>query len=140
MLHFDALKIYNCNKQFLLFSQCFLHYMVLIFRFECTLKMSSAICFNLDQSKILSSGNGLTVWRKKAFENIVGEGEYVDNQHFLLFPHCFHFFQFPEIPLNLYQKTNFRLFEIESICRRKNKHEQKLENSYTGLLKVMIVR
>ena len=46
------------NKQFLLFSQCFLAYMALIFRFECTLKCrQSAICFNLDQSKILSSGN-----------------------------------------------------------------------------------
>ena len=65
------------------------------------LKMSSAICFNLDQSKILSSGNGLTLpndkflfWSKlKAstddisnvaqmtkfvldrLENIVGKGE-----------------------------------------------------------------
>ena len=48
-----------CNKQFLLFSQCFLPYMVLIFHFKCSFKMSSAICFNLDQSKILSSGNGL---------------------------------------------------------------------------------
>ena len=48
-----------CNKQFLLFSQCFLPYMALILNFNCTLKMSSAICFNLDQSKILSHGNGL---------------------------------------------------------------------------------
>ena len=47
-----------CNKQFLLFSQCFLPYMVLIFHFKFTIKMLSAICFNLDQSKILSSGNG----------------------------------------------------------------------------------
>ena len=49
MPHFDALKIYSCgnivrkgeiacNKQFLLFSQCFLPYMVLIFHFKCTLK------------------------------------------------------------------------------------------------------
>ena len=30
------------------------------FRFHMHLKMSSAICFNLDQSKILSFGNGLT--------------------------------------------------------------------------------
>ena len=56
--HFDALKIYSCrkhceniavenvgrkgeiacNKQFLLFSQYFLPYMVLIFHFKCTLK------------------------------------------------------------------------------------------------------
>ena len=48
-----------CNTQFLLFSQCFLHYMALIFHFKSTLKVSSAICFNLDQYKILLSGNGL---------------------------------------------------------------------------------
>ena len=47
----------TCNMQFLLFSQCFLPYMALIFHF----KMLSAICFNLDQSKTLSSGNGLTL-------------------------------------------------------------------------------
>ena len=50
-----------CNKQFLLFSQCFLPCIALMFHFKCTLKMLSAICFNLDQSKILSSGNGLNV-------------------------------------------------------------------------------
>ena len=44
-----------CNKQFLFFSQCFLPYMALIFHFN----MSSVICFNLDQSKILLSGNWL---------------------------------------------------------------------------------
>ena len=37
-----------CYKQFLLFSQCFLPF-----------KMSSAICFNLDQSKILWFDKGL---------------------------------------------------------------------------------
>ena len=46
--------------------------------------MSSAICFNLDQSKILTSGNGLTFSRiiptfndleKEAFlDNITGKG------------------------------------------------------------------
>ena len=47
--HFDAVKIYSCgkhcekrrnscNKQFLLFSHCFLPYMALIFHFQCTLK------------------------------------------------------------------------------------------------------
>ena len=46
-----------CNKQFLLFSQCFLLYIVLIFHFKCTLKF----CFNLDQSKILLSSNGLNI-------------------------------------------------------------------------------
>ena len=69
-------------------------------------KMSSAICFNLDQSKILSSGNGLSLYQTvqsfktfgdkfentlmtpstKPFENIVGKGENPGNQHFLLFP------------------------------------------------------
>ena len=49
------------NRQFLLFSQCFLLHMVFIFRFKCTLKCELfAICFNSDQPKILSSGNGLT--------------------------------------------------------------------------------
>ena len=43
-----------CNKQFLLFSQCFLPYMA-IFHF----KMLSAICLDLDQSKILLSGKCL---------------------------------------------------------------------------------
>ena len=82
--------------------------------------MSSAICFNLDQSKLLSSGNGLNVlyslpdkfyaWSKlKAFaddnvkvaemvkffsdrrENIVGKGE---NSGFL-FPQSFQRDSFP---------------------------------------------
>ena len=42
------------NKQFPLFSQCFLPYVTLIFH----LKMLSVICFDLDQSKILPSGKG----------------------------------------------------------------------------------
>ena len=29
------------------------------------------------------------VEKKKLFENIVGEGENANNQHFLLFPQCF---------------------------------------------------
>ena len=49
MTHFDALRYISvenivrkgeiaCNKQFLLFSKCFLPYMVLNFHFKCTLK------------------------------------------------------------------------------------------------------
>ena len=49
-----------CNKPFLLFSQCFLPYMVLIFHFKCTSKCGLQ-SFNLDQSEILSSGNGLAL-------------------------------------------------------------------------------
>ena len=58
-------------------------------------KISSAICFNLDQSKILSSGNGdkvlttlfqvLSTLTKKAFENIVKKEENSGSQHFLVF-------------------------------------------------------
>ena len=48
-----------CNKQFLLFSM-FFTLCDTYFPFEMHFKMPSAICFNLDQSKILSSGNGLT--------------------------------------------------------------------------------
>ena len=49
-----------CSKQFLLFSQCFLsNPMWHLFFILNSLKMLSAICFNLDQSNILSSGNGL---------------------------------------------------------------------------------
>ena len=79
--------------------------------------MPSAICFNLEQSKILSSGNELNclchqaklftfsktsaclrfttlfrlskTLRKKPFQNIVGKGENAGNQHCLLFPQCF---------------------------------------------------
>ena len=62
------------------------------------IKRSTAICFNLYQSKILSSGTGLTLHmqsqllktlKKKPSENIVEKGENAGNQHFLLFPQCF---------------------------------------------------
>ena len=36
--------------------------------------MSFAICLNYDQSKILLSGKGLSIWTK-AIENIVGKRE-----------------------------------------------------------------
>ena len=62
--------------------------------------MLSAICFNLDQSKILSSGNWLTLYhtiptfndpeeKKKPSKKIVEKGENAGNKHFLLFPQCF---------------------------------------------------
>ena len=46
-------------KQFLLFSQCFLSYMVFYFLFKIHFKMSSASCFSYERYKILLSGNGL---------------------------------------------------------------------------------
>ena len=57
--------------------------------------LSSANAFNLDQPEILSFGKELTrsrhitTLKKEAFENIVGKGEIVGNQHFLLFPKMF---------------------------------------------------
>ena len=56
--------------------------------------MLSAICFNLDQSKILSSGNGLTLYQtipgcNDHFENNVGKGKNAGYQHFLFLPYCF---------------------------------------------------
>ena len=48
-----------CYKQFLLFSQCFQKLYNIFFHFKCTLKCHLQIFFNLDQSKILSSGNRL---------------------------------------------------------------------------------
>ena len=72
--------------------------------------MSSAIYFNLGQSKILSSGTGLmhlrnvlyqantpftkqalvfTCLQYKSFENTVEKGEIARNEQFLLFPLCF---------------------------------------------------
>ena len=53
--------------------------------------ISSAICYNLDQSKILSPGNGLNVTMRKAemTESIDGKGENASYQHFLLFQQYF---------------------------------------------------
>ena len=54
-----------CDKQFILFLQCFLSCMTLIFHFKWTLECFSAICFSLDQYKILSYGNELkrVLWK-----------------------------------------------------------------------------
>ena len=49
-----------CNKQFLLLSPCFLPYVTLTFHFKCTLKCRLQFVSIFDQSKILSSGNGLS--------------------------------------------------------------------------------
>ena len=48
-------------------------------------KTSSAICFNLDQSKTLSSGNGLIdtneIYFSDRIENIVEKGENAGNHY-----------------------------------------------------------
>ena len=48
-----------CNKQFLLFSKCFLPYMALIFHSKCTLKCRLQFISIWTGIKILSSGSGL---------------------------------------------------------------------------------
>ena len=92
---FDALKIYSCEnnarktmweKEKLLvtsispfltmFSTLYDTYFSLSMHF----RMSSAISFNLDQSKIFSSGNGLKT---------LGKEDIARNEQFLLFPKCF---------------------------------------------------
>ena len=65
------------------------------FSFYMHFEMSSAICFNLDQFKILSSGYGLTLYhtiptfndpKEEAFGKHCGKRRNDGNQHFLLFP------------------------------------------------------
>ena len=82
-----------CNKQFLLFSQCFLPYTVLIFHFKYTLNLSQTK--NLEGSKLKefaddnckSDENGRTFF--KHVENTVGKGEIARYEQFLLFSQCF---------------------------------------------------
>ena len=57
MPHFDALKMYRSGKHREKRRNCLLG---TYFSSKMHPKMSSAICFNLDQSKILSFGNGLS--------------------------------------------------------------------------------
>ena len=67
MPHFDALKICSCGKHCEKMQQALSPFLTIFstlygtyFPFEMHLKMSSAICFNLDQSQISLSGNGLS--------------------------------------------------------------------------------
>ena len=68
------------------------------FSLQMHFKLSSAICFDLDQSKILSSVNELTFYRtilwfwdpeKKSFENIVEKEENAAKPAFSPFPSMF---------------------------------------------------
>ena len=73
-----------------------------------TFNLSSANAFNLFRSKILSRGKEVT------FENNTRKGEKADNQHFLLFPKFFPFYQRPIISLfepylNCYLKKKMNL-------------------------------
>ena len=77
------------NQHFLLFPTLFPTLPQTIFNFPVTFILSSASAFNLDQSKNLLFGKGLTsltILFNQPFENIMRQGENAENQHFLLFP------------------------------------------------------
>ena len=79
MPHFDGPNIYiavenivrqgeiACNKKFLLFSHNVFHLIWHLFSILNALKMLSAISLNLEQSKILLSRNGLTLYQTAWF-------------------------------------------------------------------------
>ena len=111
-----------CNKQFLLFSQCFLPYLALIFHFKSTLKCflqfvsvwtSLKFCrrvmvnslpndkiFDKPKFKVLADDKIIVPLRLRfvfrRIENIVRKGEN-GYRHFLLFPQCFLKPSFPEV-------------------------------------------
>ena len=75
MPHFDTVTIYSsgkhCEKRRNCSSQAISPFLTMFstlygtyFSFQMHFKMSSAICFNLDQSNILSSGNGILYYKK----------------------------------------------------------------------------
>ena len=87
------------TKQFLLFSQCFLPYMVHTFHFKCTLTHYQTTNFRLFQTervcrsyfKFDENGKKLSKW----VENTVGKGEIARYEQFFLFPQCFQKACFP---------------------------------------------
>ena len=109
MPHFGTLKIYSCgkhcekgeiapNRQFLLFSQCFLFYLALIFRLKSTLKCCLQFVSIWTSLKFCHLVMGLPFPKQalvficlqyKSFENTVGKGEIACNEQFLLFTQCF---------------------------------------------------
>ena len=80
-----------CNKQFLVFSQCFPAYIALIFHFKRTLILSQTTYFRLAQTERVHNFNFKENSRKvsKWVENTVRKGEIVHYELFLLFPQCF---------------------------------------------------
>ena len=111
MPHFDVLKIYRCGKRerrknclqqaISPFLTMFFILHDTYFSFQMHFKMLPAICFNLDQSKFLSSGNGLnclqmiSIWTCLKFCHLVWSKL-----------------------LTLSQTTNFGLSQAETVCRR----------------------
>ena len=69
--------------------------------------MSSAICFDLEQCKILLSGNGLNKpfcrYMQHLLQTLRGRGEHAGNLHLLHIQQCFlpyEFFHFNPYPNN----------------------------------------
>ena len=94
-----------CNKQFLLFSQCFLPYMSLIFHFKCTLKChlkfvsvwtSLKFCHLVMGLKFCYLGNGSLERKKK---NIVRSKRYLPD--FYTFSTNF---SFPRVVVKMFEK------------------------------------
>ena len=54
----------------------------------------------------------LATFNKKAFENIVGQGENAGNQHFLLFPQCFLLDKFHVITITSYKLPSTDTFHL----------------------------
>ena len=75
--------------------------------------MSSTLCFNLDQSKILSSGYGLNMHMQES-----------DDRTLTVMMHCAYkavsFRQSSNYQL-FTKRQNLRLVQIQSTCRRQNK-------------------
>ena len=112
-----------CNKQFLLFPQCFLLNQIIVSLYLHIFDIISLFAAELEECKISISGKGLTlpndkildyskfkaladdkiiVTQKLKFglgrvENIVGKGENAVYHHFLLFQQCFRKLSFPEV-------------------------------------------
>ena len=71
-----------CNKQFLLFPQCFLPYMVLIFHFKCTLKCRLqfvSIWTSLKLCHGLTLYNTIQTFKDHEEGNMVRKGENAGN-------------------------------------------------------------
>ena len=74
--------------------------------------MSSAICFNLDQSKNLSFGNGLGGYQTGKCSRAMLLKLYKDNYAYL---GCF---QSLLLQISLSQTTTFRIFQTEKVCKQ----------------------
>ena len=64
-----------CDKQFLLFPQCFLFNLIIVSPYVHVFDSTSLFAAELEEPKIGTSGKGLVTLKKAAFENIWGWGK-----------------------------------------------------------------